>query len=229
MALKSYWGSFIATLFPSYCISCSEILLQEESFLCLECQFHLPILDHYGYADNAVVKRLRGKIVLAYGMSYLSFSQSSIVQKIIHQLKYQGRRDVGLYFGRLIGQQLLLAITNNPVDVIVPVPLHPRKLKERGYNQSACLATGIAQVLKVSVDTRTLIREQDNASQTNFWGSDRFENVANVFSCHSDIFQDKHILLVDDVLTTGATIAAAANCITKSSNTRVSVALLALA
>lgn len=229
MAFKTYWDSFLAILFPPYCVACSQLLVRQEQFICSACQFHLPVLDHHFFPNNEVVKRLMGKVPLVYGLAYLKFSQSSIVQQILHQLKYQGRKDLAVYFGRLMGQQLVLGLADRPVDVIVPIALHRRKLKARGYNQSEFLAAGIAQILHVPLDSKSLIRHQDNASQTKFWGSERFENVEHAFSCIAKHLQGKHILLVDDVLTTGATVTAAATCLLQVPDTKLSVALLALA
>lgn len=230
MQLRRYWDGFVAILFPRLCASCEQVLVQQEEFLCTYCQFHLPINDHYLFADNEAARRLRGKATVEMAAAYLSFAQSSLVQKLIHRLKYGNAHEVGIYLGRQFGQQLLRSPFFNRIDVIVPIPLHKKKERLRGYNQSEDIAKGIAEVLRCAVNTTDFIRTVNSNSQTTMNKTDRYDNVEGVFDCLTlTPFFNKHILLVDDVLTTGATLAAAAATLSEKANCRVSVAALAMA
>ena len=230
MVLKSYWESLWAILFPPLCVGCGDVLQQHEPLLCLSCQYHLPINDFHLFPKNMVVSRMENFIAIDRGISYLTFTQSSIVQSIIHQLKYKHRTDVAIYFGKLLGAQLAAAQPSVPFDYVVPIPLHPKKLRQRGYNQSEYLAKGIAEILGIPINTDNLIRVKNTVSQTGLSDFSRFANVEDAFLCRDKIlFEGKHILFVDDVLTTGATIGAAARVIREIEGIRISVATLALA
>lgn len=230
MFLKSYWQSFWAILFPPLCVGCGDVLQQHEPLLCLSCQYHLPVNDYHLFPKNPVVSRMENFVEIDRGLSYLIFTQSSIVQSIIHQLKYKHRTDVAIYFGKLLGKQLSSSQPSVPFDYIVPVPLHPKKLRQRGYNQSEYLAKGIAEVLGIPVNTDNLIRVKNTESQTGLSDFKRFDNVENAFLCRDKaLFEGKHILIVDDVLTTGATIGAAAMTMREIEGMLLSVATLALA
>lgn len=230
MVLLSYWKSLWALLFPPLCVGCGEVLRQHETLLCLSCQYHLPINDFHLFPKNAVVSRMEKFLVIDRGLSYFNFSQASIVQSIIHQLKYKHRTDVAIYFGKLLATQVAAANPSVPFDVVVPIPLHPKKLRKRGYNQAAYLAKAIAEVLAIPVNLDNLIRVKYTVSQTGLSDFKRLANVEQAFFCpNAALFAGKHILLVDDVLTTGATIYAAALALSEVQGLRISVATLAIA
>ncbi|TYP91806.1 ComF family protein [Sphingobacterium allocomposti] len=229
MQIKRYWSSFVSLLFPPLCISCEHVLLNQEKFLCTSCQFHLPITDHHLYPDNEAFRRLVGKVDIEAAAAYLSFRKSSLVQAMVHKLKYRGIHEIGTYFGRCFGSQLAQSFTFSELDLVVPVPIYHKKRKERGYNQSDYIAEGIAQALSLPLDTKNLIRNVHTESQTGKERLERYENVEAIFTCRApEAFSGKHILLVDDVLTTGATVASAARTLIEQCGCRVSVAVLAL-
>ncbi|GHE28501.1 ComF family protein [Sphingobacterium griseoflavum] len=229
MHLRRYWDSFIAVLFPSVCASCEKVLLQQEELLCSYCEFHLPINDHYLFLDNEAMRRIKHKAPVEMAAAFLSFAKSSLVQTMIHKLKYGQGTAIGMYLGRRLGHQLLASPHFHQIDLIIPIPLHKKKQRKRGYNQSEYIARGIAEVLKVQLDTVNFIRPMNTASQTSMGRMDRYDNVENIFAClNMQALVGKHILLVDDVLTTGATIASAARTLDRN-GCRVSVAVLAMA
>lgn len=230
MVFKSYWKSLWAVLFPPLCVGCGQVLVQQEKLLCIACQFHLPIHDLYRFPSNILVDRLSTLVKVDRGLAYLSYSKSSIVQSIIHQLKYKNRIDVADYFGKLLGEQLKASEPTLPFDYIVPIPLHPKKLRKRGYNQADAIAQAIATVLQVPVNSTNLIRLKNTVSQTGLTDFKRLSNVEQAFFCRNPLlFSGKHILLVDDVLTTGATIYGASIALKEIEGLHISVATLALA
>ena len=230
MVLKSYWESLWAILFPPLCVGCGDVLQQHEPLLCLSCQYHLPINDFHLFPQNLVVSRMENFMIIDRGLSYLTFTQASIVQSIIHHIKYKHRTDVATYFGKILGVQVAASQPSAPFDYVVPIPLHPKKLRQRGYNQSEYLAKAIAEILGIPLNTDNLIRVKNTESQTGLSDFKRLANVEKAFFCRDKpLFVGKHILLVDDVLTTGATLYAAALAIRDIEGVRLSVATLALA
>lgn len=230
MQIKSYWGSFVSILFPPLCVSCENVLLYQEEFFCTACRYHLPINDHHLFKQNEVTQRLLGKAPIGTGAAYLSFSKSSSVQTIIHKLKYRKDHRVGKYLGKCFGEQLLTTSFYSDIDVVVPLPLHQKKKRIRGYNQSEYIAQGIAEAMSLPVNQVDFMRVTNTETQTKKRRLERHDNVENAFSCaRPSAFESKHVLLVDDVFTTGATIASAARTLAEQCRCKVSVAVLAIA
>lgn len=230
MQIKSYWESFVSILFPPLCVSCENVLVHQEEFICTACGFHLPVNDHYLFEENELTKRLLGKAAIETGSAYLSFSKSSLVQTMIHKLKYRKDYRIGTCLGQWFGSQLSTAPLYVDVDIVVPLPLHQKKKRLRGYNQSVYIAQGIAEAMSLPVNTTDFIRVRNTVSQTKKSRFDRYDNVEDAFICIDPAaFEDKHILLVDDVLTTGASIASAARTLLAQCRCKVSVGVLAMA
>lgn len=201
---------------------------QNERFLCTKCLYHLPKNDYQ--RDNEIEQRFWGRVKIELVASLLRFHKGSSAQKLLHHLKYKGYKEIGDTLGEQLGTALVSSAEFSTIDVIVPVPLHPKRLKKRGYNQSELIANGLARKLNKPIDTKTLIRIKENATQTNKGRFDRWENVSDIFALtDTNTLANKHVLLVDDVLTTGATIEACVKNILLSENAKVSVATLAAA
>lgn len=229
MQIKQYWDSFIAILFPPICASCEHVLVHQEQFLCTYCQFHLPITDQHLFHDNAAMLRLRTKAPVEMAAAFLLFAESSLVQTMIHKLKYHHASAIGLYLGRHFAQQLLVSPFFKNLDMIVPLPLHPSKRASRGYNQNEYIAQGIAEILKIPVCADNLVRRVKNPTQTKTRRMERQDKVEVFFACLDDhVFADKHLLLVDDLLTTGATVASAVRVLSSCPGSKVYVAALAM-
>ncbi len=213
--------------FPRSCAGCSRLLTDSELYICTECLFLLPRTNYWTEKENQVAKIFWGRVYLENAASYLLFNKGSRLQHIIHHLKYKNQKEIGEFLGRLFAQELIHTDFSK-VDIIIPVPLHPKKLKKRGYNQSEHIANGIASIFKKKVVINSLIRSSLNKSQTLKSRFERWENVRDVFKVvDTELLLNKHVLLVDDVLTTGATIEACATAILEVEGTKVSVVTLA--
>jgi len=228
--LKNLASDLFSLLFPRLCCACGTPLFTAELQLCLHCLYDLPYTDYHLYQDNRVVKQLWGRIQLQSGMALLHFKKGSSTQQIIHQLKYKGQTSLGHQLGELIGARMI----QNPEfiipDYIIPVPLHRSKLAQRGYNQCDCIAGGIAAVLQIPVLNNTLIKHKKTGSQTRRGRFSRYENLSHAFAVpDAAAIQNRHVLLVDDVITTGATIEACALELFKQGIKSLSVAAIAFA
>ncbi len=228
--LLEYPSDFVRLFYPRICGGCETALVKGEQHLCLHCRMELPFTTFENIKDNPVERIFYGRVMLEFATSLLFYSKGTKVQHILHQIKYNDRKELAVFLGNIFAQRL----QNNPylkdVSVIIPVPLHPQKLHVRGYNQSALFAEGIQEVWNIPVHTTNLVRIAETASQTQKSKIERWENVAAAFKLKNPTaLKDKHILLVDDVLTTGATLEACANTILNATPCKVSVATIAIA
>jgi ComF family protein len=220
----------IHLFYPHNCLGCGSDIVEKENFICLECINNLPHTGFATHANNPVEKLFWGRIPVAAGMSEFYFSKDSIVQNLIHEFKYRANRKVGLYLGKLIGKSLLQSGRFDAIDALVPLPLFAQKEFKRGYNQSAILCAGISEIMSIPVLTKNIIRIVHTETQTKKSRIQRWENVEKSFSVlkPADV-EGKHILLVDDVITTGATLEACGAEILKAADTTLSIATLAMA
>ena len=219
---------FFNLLYPKLCPACHKLLKQGEKEICIPCSFDLPYTDFHQYADNPLAKQFWGRVPLHAAMALLYFTKGGRTQNLIHQLKYKDQPEVGLFLGRAIGLRLLQSETYSGIDVLLPVPLHPRRERKRGYNQSDYIARGIAEVLKVPMNNKTLLRNISTATQTKKNRYNRYENLQQAFIIKQpEAIQNKHVLLVDDVITTGATLEACAQAIQLYQPLKISVAAAA--
>jgi ComF family protein len=191
--------------------------------------YHLPLTHFWDDPENIVAKMFWGRIHIEQAAAFLYFNKGAKVQALLHQFKYKGQKKLGRFMGSLFGNYLKnTSFTLS--DLIIPVPLHKLKFRQRGYNQSEWLAEGIAGALDKKIETNLILRAYANESQTRKTRFERWENVESIFAAtNTDKLEGKHILLVDDVVTTGATIEACAQVIKKIPGTKVSIATLAYA
>jgi len=216
--------------FPKVCQACGQSLLQQEKVMCFSCLYKLPKTGYHLHAENPVSRVFWGRVDIHAASSFLFFSKGGKTQNLIHSLKYKGHQDTGIYLGKLFGLDLKKSDLFADVDIVVPVPLHPKKQYKRGFNQSECIANGIGEAMKIPVVVDKLIRQIHTSTQTKKSRDSRWDNVKGVFGLvEPDVFENKHILLVDDVLTTGATLESCAQSLLEIPGTRVSVATLAYA
>jgi ComF family protein len=221
---------FISLLFPKICASCGNSLWKQEETVCLSCEFHLPRTNFHLSLENPVSRLFWGRVILESAAAYLWFNKGNKVQRLIHQLKYKGRKDIGIYLGRQYGQFLRHSPFFNTVQIIVPVPLHIKKLMKRGYNQSEQFAIGLGESLKIPVYPDVLSRRKETETQTKKSRFRRWQNVAEVFEVKDPLsLEMKHILLVDDVITTGATLESCIRALSCIPSVRISVATIAVA
>ncbi|MGI4873993.1 MAG: ComF family protein [Janthinobacterium lividum] len=230
--LRPLLANFWALFFPRPCLACTEPLVSGEQHLCTTCRAELPYTDYHllPLAENPLARRFWGKLPVAYTLSYLRFLRHGRVQQLLHQLKYQGQQQVGVALGQLYGAELQAAGLHTTFDVVVPVPLHRRKLARRGYNQADAFAEGMAQALSCPRAADALRRTEHTASQTRKSRTQRWQNVATVFEvAQPQAIAGRHILLVDDVLTTGATLEACGAALLAAGARAVSIATIAAA
>ncbi|MFZ1807175.1 MAG: ComF family protein [Cyclobacteriaceae bacterium] len=218
---------FVSLFFPRYCFACSNSLVGGEETLCTRCIVHLP-KTHYDIGDNPIKDRLAGRLPIVYGVAFLKLKKGGVVQKMLHQLKYQHHPEIGIKLGKVFGHELIQNGFSGAFDLIIPVPLHPSRIRKRGYNQSAKFAEGLGYVLNIPWDESISVRKTSTKTQTNKSKLERWENVKDVFAiAQAERISGKRILLVDDVITTGATLEACGMHLLKSGCAQLSVACIA--
>lgn len=227
---KLWITDFIHLFFPNVCYACGEALIEQEDVICTSCYFKLPKTGFHLHQENIISQIFWGRVQIHSATSFLFFNKGGNVQRLMHALKYKGHTDVGIFLGKLFGESLKESIWYNAADLIVPVPLHQKKEHKRGFNQSKVIAEGMQDSLGIPVSVNNLVRLSYTSSQTKKARYNRWENVKGVFKVKdASEFAGKHLILVDDVLTTGATLEACANPLLEIPNTKVSVATLAYA
>lgn len=223
-------ADFFSLFFPDTCCSCGRSLAGNEHVVCTACLYELPYTDFHLQPDNPVARQFWGRVPLVSAGAFLYFQKHSRVQNIIHQLKYNHRPEVGVWLGKMYGRQLKKKTDEDPFNFVIPVPLHKSREKTRGYNQSECIAAGLSAILHIPVETTILRRNVATQTQTHKSRISRFENMKNAFSLNDPgRLIGTHILLVDDVITTGATLEACALQLLSVPAVRVSVAAAAFA
>lgn len=222
-------NDFIRLFFPRNCIVCGTPLVDGEEELCTACLLSLPEVHTANSDENLVERRLRGRVPVQHATALLVFHRKNSTQTILHQIKYSSNQKLAHIMGRQLGLHIARSGQFDDVDIIVPVPLHRRKERQRGYNQSLLLCRGLAQTFERPIADGILVRTRHTESQTHKNRIERLENMKGVFAVTDPkALQGKHILLVDDVITTGATTEACWAALSSVDGLRVSIAALAV-
>ncbi|MBQ9472860.1 MAG: ComF family protein [Bacteroidales bacterium] len=220
----------LSILFPRRCHVCGRILVAQEDLLCVGCSLELPHNYSIEMAHNPIEELFMGRIPVVSAGALLTFRAETISQHIVHRIKYSGDLRLAKMMGTMIGHQLARSNRFDDCDMLLPVPLHKKKQRKRGYNQSEELCKGIATVFNRPIDTTSVQRTRNTSSQTHHSRIERVENMANVFAViQPDALTGRHVLVVDDVVTTGATIESCCKAILQVPGTTVSIVTLASA
>jgi ComF family protein len=220
----------ICLFYPRLCLACGKQHLPSKQILCTTCEFLLPRTDFHLFKENDFTRKVWGRVDIQTGTSLFHFLKESKTQNLIHNLKYRGKKEVGVILGKMLGKTLIKSELYQNIDLIVPIPLHFKKEIKRGFNQSDVFARGLSETMKIPWAKDALERKIFTETQTQKSRIERFQNVIKAFKVkRPELLRNKHILLVDDVLTTGATLEAGAIKILKVRGTKVSLATIAFA
>jgi ComF family protein len=223
-SLKQTFNDFLHLFYPYNCIGCGTDVVNDDQQLCFNCFSELPFTHFEDRAANPVEKIFYGRSNIEQAAAVLYFTKHSIVQRLLFELKYKSNRNAGLFLGRLIGNAMMHSERFQNIDLLVPMPLNERRLKQRGYNQADILIAGIQEKISIASSSNAVIRSLYTQTQTHKDRTARWQSMEHVFKvADQNEITDKHILIVDDVITTGATMEALANCIHSHADCRISV------
>jgi ComF family protein len=224
------WDDFISLLFPRLCYACGNHLMRNENLICTECYVVIPRTNYHLAENNPVAQLFWGRCVIEKAAAFSYFNKGSRIRNLIHNLKYKRIKEIGFELGKIYGLSLTSSGFTKDIDVIIPVPLHPSKERMRGFNQSEIISLGIAGASALPLDINTLKRITVSATQTKRSRFERWTNVEGIFRVTDpQAIMGKHVLLVDDVITTGSTIESCTNELLKIEGVKVSVVALAFA
>jgi ComF family protein len=229
--MLSLLRDFVNLVYPNLCCACGDVLNEDEKLICLHCEAELPRTGFHHMKDNPMERIFWGRIPIERAAAFVYFYKSSRIQELMHQIKYKGAKEIAYRLGQWYGRELADKSSFESTYVLVPVPLHPKKERQRGFNQSEWFAKGISENTGVRVNTTALTRETWSETQTKKSRYSRWENVKEIFKVKDpSAFENKHVVIVDDVITTGATIESCARQILElNCGARVSVLTLAFA
>jgi ComF family protein len=224
------WDDFISLLFPRLCYACGNHLLRNENLICTECYVVIPRTNYHLQPENPLSQLFWGRCQIEKTGAFSFYNKGSRIRNLIHNLKYKGIKEIGFELGRIYGLTLKSSGFTNGIDLIIPVPLHPAKKRSRGFNQSDLISSGISDSTGLPVVTNSLSRIKASVTQTRRSRYDRWTNVENIFTIiDTDIIRGRHVLLVDDVITTGSTVESCTNELLRVEGVKVSVVALAFA
>ena len=216
--------------FPKVCFGCSLSLSDNEDYLCTKCRHNLPVTNFHFNNDDTVDKIFYGRAKIEKATALLLFEKKGIVQQILHNLKYRGHEDIALFLGKWLGHELSTVQAYGNIDVVIPVPLHKKKQRKRGYNQVSKFGIQIANALNAKYIDNVLIKTTNTKTQVFKKRMARWNSDNEVFTIeNSSLIDGKNILLVDDIITSGATIESCVNVLSKAKNVKISVASMAIA
>lgn len=207
----SFLNALVGLLYPSICAACGRSLFSWEKLVCTQCRNLLPKTGYELNSENPLAELFYGKVRLKAVTACFFFSKDGKVQHLIHELKYKGNQEAGVFLGQELGRSILEAPLFQGIDYLIPVPLHPKRERQRGYNQSLLIAQGLSEVTGIPIGDRFLVRKVNTATQTKKSKEERWQNVKDIFEVrHPERLEGKYVLLIDDVLTTGSTLEACA-------------------
>ncbi|MFD1614497.1 ComF family protein [Gelatiniphilus marinus] len=222
--------SIINLFFPKVCYACLNLLNDNADTICIDCRHDLPVTNFHFDDNDAVKKVLYGRAKIENGTALFRFEKKGLVQQLIHGLKYKGYESIGLFLGNWLGGELKAVAQYSSIDVVIPVPLHKNKLKKRGFNQVAKFGQQIANALNINYKDDVLVKVTNTKSQVNKKRFARWNNNEELFTLqNASTIKNKHILLVDDIITTGATLEACIAVLNQAENIKISIATMAIA
>ncbi|UAY52386.1 ComF family protein [Ferruginibacter albus] len=229
-SFKTILSDTLHLFYPHVCNGCGSDILDDTNLLCLKCINELPHSNFAQHANNPIEKIFWGRIPITSAHAEFYFAKESLIQALIHQLKYKNNMEIGFYLGELMGKSLLNSNRFQNIDYLIPLPLYPDKERKRGYNQATVICNGISSAMNIPVLTNRVIRLRFTETQTRKHRTERWENVKGSFVVKNEsILHNKNILLVDDVITTGATLESCGQAILKAEGTTLNIATLAFA
>jgi ComF family protein len=229
-SIKNMLHGFSHLFFPHTCAGCGSDYVLKGQVICLQCNQNLPLTKFENFHNNPLEKVFFGRVAIRHAMSLIYFTKDSFIQNLLHQFKYQGKKEIGQCFGQMMGRAIIQSNRFHDIETVVPLPLFPAKEKKRGYNQSTVLCEAIVGQLKLPLVKDAIIRNVDTETQTHKSRIERWRNIEGKFELKKqDPLINKHILLVDDVVTTGATLEACAAELLKIPKVEVSIATMAFA
>ncbi len=230
MSVLTNTKDFFTMLYPDLCYVCWIETPIKGRKICVKCLVDLPYTDHFKYEENMITRKFWGRVTIENGAALLNYHKGSTFTDMIHRFKYEGRRQIGFILGKMTGLRMLKSNMYNSVDIMIPVPLHPSRKAKRGYNQSTEFAKGIKEIMDIPIVENLLLKTSNTTTQTDKGRMNRLENVINSFSLRNpERFAGRHFLIIDDVITTGATMEACALKLLEIPKVKISVISLALA
>lgn len=229
-AIKNIASALLDMLFPRICPVCDTVLTSHEKHICTRCLIDIPITRFHTEKFNPMEQLFAGKILIERASGFFFYEKGNPYANIIHDIKYRNQPQLGRFVARIYAKQLASCNYFDDIDYIIPVPLHSRKLRKRGYNQSEAIAQGFADVFNIPVLTDVIIATRNHESQTAKGIYERWLNTQGIFEAQNTLpIEGKHVLIVDDVVTTGATLLSAASSIANISGIKISLATIGVA
>ncbi len=224
------WNHLLNLFFPKSCAGCHSFLLSDEKVICTQCRHEIPLTNHHKIEENEVIQKFYGRIPLEYGSALFYFHKKGIVQEMIHKLKYKGHEEISETIGNWYAAELKDLEQIKNIDYIIPVPLHKKRLRERGYNQIEGFGKALSENLKIPYEDQVLRRKLYTKTQTKKNLLGRADVIDNVFDVSfSEEHNGKHFLLIDDVITTGSTLESCSRALLKIPSAKISVVCMAMA
>jgi ComF family protein len=219
---------FLSLLFPKVCAGCKAFLLKNEDVICTVCRHDLPLSQFHLTTDNDAFKKFYGRIPVEFVAPMLLYHKKGIVQELVHSLKYRGHQEIGTFLGNWYASELIDSAGVKNIDTIIPVPLHQKRLRKRGFNQVTTFATALSNNLNIEFEENILFRKTNSKTQSQKKFDDRIEVQDTIFDViFEEKHHNKHFLLIDDVMTTGSTIEQCARAVLKIPGAKVSIVTMA--